>query len=297
MRVGSRLHIAPLMLAACPLGAQRLMTPNDLGSLAAGPPTARITYGPSPLQFGTFGCRTPRGRIRSSCSCMVAVGFRSSTSRTSESSSRRSPTAGSPCGASSIDASVTTGAGGRIPSQTSDSPPTTCDKWRRNTGWTSITSSPRGTRRAVRSHSGSPREARFQRRVSSTSKTRCACARCSRWAPAPDLEQVEQVQVCGGVIDRLMGGAPSAHADRYAAASAMRLAPVGVPQTLVIGAKDQAFGPGGRAYFARPQAIGDTSARIIKLSASGHFEMIDPGSTSWPAVYRALRALVATARK
>ena len=66
----------------------------------------------------------------------------------------------------------------------------------------------------------------------------------------------------------------------------------GVPQTLMIGAKDQAFGPGGRAYFARTQAIGDTSARLIELPESGHFEMIDPGSTTWPAVYRALRAAV-----
>ena len=51
-------------------------------------------------------------------------------------------------------------------------------------------------------------------------------------APAPDLEQLHQSGVCGNVIDKLMGGSPSAREDRYAAAaSLMRLAPVNAPQT------------------------------------------------------------------
>src|SRR5262249_47810165 len=57
-------------------------------------------------------------------------------------------------------------------------------------------------------------------------------------APAADLEQLHQSGVCGNVIDKVMGGSPAQHEDRYAAASVMTLAPVGVPQTLVVGAKD-----------------------------------------------------------
>jgi acetyl esterase/lipase len=112
-------------------------------------------------------------------------------------------------------------------------------------------------------------------------------------APAPDLDALYQAGVCGNVIDKLMGGSPSAHAERYAAASAMRLAPIGVSQALVIGAKDNAWGPGGRAYFARTRAIGDSTARFIELPESGHFEMVDPRSSSWPAVYQAFTTTVA----
>src|SRR4029079_14641132 len=50
--------LALAALVASPLGAQRLMTPSDLGSLAAGPPTAPIAYRPSPLQFANL--RLPR---------------------------------------------------------------------------------------------------------------------------------------------------------------------------------------------------------------------------------------------
>jgi pimeloyl-ACP methyl ester carboxylesterase len=62
-----------------------------------------------------------------------------------------------------------------------------------------------------------------------------------------------------------------------------------VPQTLVIGAKDASWGPIGRSYFGRTRAVGDTSVRIVELPESGHFEMIDPGSSSWAAVFAAFR--------
>jgi pimeloyl-ACP methyl ester carboxylesterase len=85
--------------------------------------------------------------------------------------------------------------------------------------------------------------------------------------------------------------------DRYAAASLMRLAPVNAPQTLLIGAKDATFGPVGRAYFARARAVGDSTTRLIELPESGHFEMIDPGSSSWPEVYGAFKASLTQDRR
>src|SRR5262249_45814523 len=61
MRVSRAVSIATwLTLAAFPLGAQRVMSASDLGSLVAGPPTARIPYGPSPLPFANLPLpRTP----------------------------------------------------------------------------------------------------------------------------------------------------------------------------------------------------------------------------------------------
>ena len=112
-------------------------------------------------------------------------------------------------------------------------------------------------------------------------------------APAPDLEGLHAAGTCGNVIDKLMGGSPADHPDRYAAASPMQLAPVGVPQELVIGALDRMWAPIGRAYVARANAVRDTMFRAVEAPESGHFDLLAPGSTTWPLVVNALKQLVA----
>jgi acetyl esterase/lipase len=106
-------------------------------------------------------------------------------------------------------------------------------------------------------------------------------------APAPDLEALHDARVCGNVIDGLMGGSPSVVPRRYAAASPMQLAPVPVPQTLVIGALDTAWGPVGRAYYRRALEAGDEGVTVLEAPQSGHFEMIVPGTSTWPLVMQA----------
>ncbi len=110
-------------------------------------------------------------------------------------------------------------------------------------------------------------------------------------APAPDLEALHGSRVCGSVIDRLMGGSPDEFPGRYRDASPMQLAPIDVPQTLVIGTHDRAWAPGGRAYFERAVAAGDTRVHVIEATESGHFEMIVPTTSTWPVVRDALDAL------
>jgi acetyl esterase/lipase len=112
-------------------------------------------------------------------------------------------------------------------------------------------------------------------------------------APAPDLEGLEREAVCGNVIDGLMGGSPDDFADRYAAASMMRLPPPAVPHSLLVGGLDRSWGPVGRTYFAHARAEGDTLVRLVELPESGHFEMIVPTTSTWPAVLAELRALEA----
>lgn len=110
-------------------------------------------------------------------------------------------------------------------------------------------------------------------------------------APAPDLEALHESRVCGSVIDRLMGGSPDEFPGRYRDASPMQLAPIDVPQTLVIGTLDRAWAPGGRAYFERAAAAGDTRVQVVEAKESGHFEMIVPTTSSWPVVRDALHAI------
>jgi acetyl esterase/lipase/beta-lactamase superfamily II metal-dependent hydrolase len=108
-------------------------------------------------------------------------------------------------------------------------------------------------------------------------------------APAPDLEGLHAAGTCGNVVDKMLGGSPASVPARYDAASPMRLAPIGVPQRLLIGSHDGGWAPIGRAYIARALQAGDATVEVVELPASGHFEMINPASSSWPAVVAALR--------
>ncbi len=112
-------------------------------------------------------------------------------------------------------------------------------------------------------------------------------------APAPDLDDLHAQGVCGEVIDGLMGGSPAEHPDRYAAASMTRLPPPDVPETLIVGARDRSWGPAGRAYFQHARAAGDANVSLIEAPESGHFEMIVPGTSTWPLVMRELGRTVA----
>ncbi len=110
-------------------------------------------------------------------------------------------------------------------------------------------------------------------------------------APAPDLAYLHEQNVCDGVIDKLLGGSPDTQRERYEMASPMRLAPLGVPQILILGKHDTNWTPVGRRYFDAAKAAGD-DVRVVEAPESGHFEMIDPDSTTWPLVAGALRDLL-----
>ena len=110
-------------------------------------------------------------------------------------------------------------------------------------------------------------------------------------APALDLAYLHEQAVCGSVIDKLLGGSPDSQPDRYAMGSPMNLVPLGVPQILLLGQHDDNWAPVGRRYFERAKAAGD-DVRIVDAPESGHFEMIDPDSTTWPLVRGAVRELL-----
>jgi acetyl esterase/lipase len=107
-------------------------------------------------------------------------------------------------------------------------------------------------------------------------------------APAPDLEGLEERGSCGNAVGRLMGGTPEERPERYQAASPMQLAPISVPQTLLIGGQDLVWAPPGRSYYHRAITVGTQDVRIVDLPDSGHFEMVSPSTTTWPLVISAL---------
>jgi len=111
-------------------------------------------------------------------------------------------------------------------------------------------------------------------------------------APAPDLAALHKKGVCGNVIDKLMGGAPDAVPDRYQFSVPANLAPIGVPQVLIIGKKDTAWDWVGQAYADKARAAGDTRIEVIIAPEAGHFEVIDPNSSTWPQVLKSTRDLL-----
>jgi acetyl esterase/lipase len=97
-----------------------------------------------------------------------------------------------------------------------------------------------------------------------------------------------QQPVCGApVITQLMGGSPEERAQRYREGSPVEMLPLGVPQEIFAGRMFAAQAP---AYIEAAKRAGDTVNAAI-AAQSGHFVFIDPGSSTWPQVVKAIRAL------
>jgi acetyl esterase/lipase len=106
-----------------------------------------------------------------------------------------------------------------------------------------------------------------------------------------DLRAAAAGGVCGDAIPQLLGGPPQDHAVRLRESSPIELLPLGVPVHLVCGARD-AIVPidQARAYEAAAKKAGDT-VRLEVVEGAGHFELVNPDSSAWPAVRDAVRAL------
>jgi acetyl esterase/lipase len=106
-----------------------------------------------------------------------------------------------------------------------------------------------------------------------------------------DLREAATGRVCGDAIPRLLGSPRRDRDLRLSQASPIELLPLGVPVRLVCGARDSIVPiDQARAYEAAATKAGDTVA-VEVVEGAGHFELVDPGSSAWPAVREAVRAL------
>jgi acetyl esterase/lipase len=109
-------------------------------------------------------------------------------------------------------------------------------------------------------------------------------------APAVDIKFIHHTQFCGNVIDKLVGGSPEEVPQRYQDVSPVANIPLGIPHTILAGYED-GLAILGLSYFHSAIEAGDKNVRLVELPSSGHFEMINPGTSSWPIVRDALKAL------
>jgi acetyl esterase/lipase len=111
-------------------------------------------------------------------------------------------------------------------------------------------------------------------------------------APAPQLVELHARKVCGHVVDKLMGGSPQDRPQRYRNGNPANLAPLGVPQTVIIGKYDEHWAWAGTEYVDQATLAGDTDINLIEAPRSGHFELIDPQSSTWHIVRRAVLTML-----
>lgn len=282
-----------LAMAILPDGAQRIMTSDDLGTLTARPPDHRIPYGPSPLQFGNL--RLPKGRGPHPLVVFMHGGCWLSEYTVGHAAALEQGIADAGYAVWSLEYRRVGDDGGGWPGTFMDVG-AGADFVRTIASQYALDLS----RVVASGHSAGGQLALWlaaRGRLPQSSSLYVArplpIQAVLALAPAADLEGLSRDGTCDDAANRLMGGPPSAHADRYRDVSPMQLAPIPVPQTLIIGAHDTTWGPVGRAYAARAAAAGDTRVRIVEARDSGHFEMIAPSTTTWPLVVDALRALVA----
>jgi acetyl esterase/lipase len=110
-------------------------------------------------------------------------------------------------------------------------------------------------------------------------------------AAVSDLAAGHRMALGNGAVAALLGGGPADHPDRYRLTDPAQLLPVGCPLRLVHGtADDRVPCAMSAAFLARARRAGD-EASFDEISGAGHFDVIDPLSTSWPRVLAAFEAL------
>jgi acetyl esterase/lipase len=98
---------------------------------------------------------------------------------------------------------------------------------------------------------------------------------------------------CGeNVVQSMMGGTPQSVPERYAQASAITMLPLGVPQALIWGARDDQVPLALAERYTRAARQAGDRVRLVVDSTAGHFETASPRAAVWPAIRSAIRSLL-----
>ncbi|MBA3805663.1 MAG: alpha/beta hydrolase [Acidobacteria bacterium] len=97
---------------------------------------------------------------------------------------------------------------------------------------------------------------------------------------------------CGDAVRKLLGGSPEEVAARYQQTSPAELLPLKVAQRLIHGRRDQIVPFDlSKDYEVAARSSGD-DVRLAAVENAGHFELVAPQSSAWPAVEAAVRSLL-----
>jgi acetyl esterase/lipase len=124
------------------------------------------------------------------------------------------------------------------------------------------------------------------------------------WVPAPprlagaialagaiDLTEADRLGEGNGAVAEFLGGSPADVPTRYAAADPALIGAPPVPVVLIHGEKDDVLHVEmSRAYATR------FGAQMVEISGGSHMDVIDPESTAWPPLLKALSELTNRSR-
>jgi acetyl esterase/lipase len=98
-------------------------------------------------------------------------------------------------------------------------------------------------------------------------------------AAIADLETAAARGVCGGMVERLLGGSPARVPEGYRAASPARRLPLRVPALLVHGDRDDTVPVAMSRDFAAA-----AGCDLAELAGGGHYEHLEPDAGAWATV-------------
>lgn len=111
-------------------------------------------------------------------------------------------------------------------------------------------------------------------------------------AGAIDLELVWRLKLGRGAAAELLGGSPRDVPERYRAGSPTTFLPLGVPQVLVHGTKDDNVPlEVSESYTQKALQAGDP-ATLTVLPGVDHFALIEPTSSAWRTTIEAVQFLL-----
>ncbi len=113
---------------------------------------------------------------------------------------------------------------------------------------------------------------------------RVRCAGAVGQAAVCDLERAAELGLGGGIVRELCGGGPERVPEQYRRASPAAHLPLGVPQLLVHGERDEIVPASLSVGYAAAARAGGDDVELVLRPGDGHFEHIDPGSGAWQAV-------------
>ena len=118
----------------------------------------------------------------------------------------------------------------------------------------------------------------------SAQRTPHGISRVGALAPVADLYEAYRRRLDGDAVRALMGGSPKQVPERYAKGDAASLLPGPVPVVVIHGQLDEQV----PVEMSRTLAT-KTGVELLELPDVEHFGLIDPLSSAWPWVVRALR--------
>ncbi len=109
-------------------------------------------------------------------------------------------------------------------------------------------------------------------------------------APLADVSGSDKHGLSSDALLAVMGGDPQSAPANYRNGAPEALLPLGLPQTILVGAEDKAMLVNARSYVDAASARGD-AVELVVLPGAGHFEIVAVGTEAFEATKQALLRL------